>query len=100
MLIGAGLLMVNLGYSLPFSAWHFLPIPLIAVGVWGLSFPGRHLSRAGGAWSLSVGLYLACGIFDLFGLGWGTAWPIFLIGLGLAIILGRNSRSDRVIHGA
>lgn len=90
MLIGAYLLMANLGFRLPFDLWHYLPVPFLAVGVWGLSFPNRHVNRAMGAWSLGIGLYLACGIFNLFGLGWTTAWPIFLIGLGLAIIFGRD----------
>ncbi len=90
MLIGAYLLMANLGFGLPFELWHYLPVPFLAVGVWGLSFPNRHVNRATGAWSLGIGLYLACGIFNLFGLGWATAWPLFLIGLGLAIIFGRD----------
>jgi hypothetical protein len=90
MLAGSYLLISNLGFSLPFALWHFLPVPFVVAGVWGLSFPNRHLNRAGGAWSLGIGVYLACGFFNVFGLGWGTAWPVFIIGLGLAIILGRD----------
>lgn len=103
MLLGAYLLAVNLGFSIPFSLWNYLPLPFIAVGVMGLSFPGRHLSRAGGAWMLCVGLYLACGMFHLLGLSWGTAWPIFIIGAGLSVILRRDDRlrrHHRVIHGS
>jgi hypothetical protein len=112
MLIGGYLLMANLGYGLPFSLLHFLPLPFIAVGVWGLIFPNRHVGRDTGVWALTLGLYFACGVYHLFGLSWGSAWPIFLVGLGLAILLGphgdarcrrhrdRDADGDQVIHGA
>jgi hypothetical protein len=106
MVVGAYLLAENLGFSLPFSIWDFLPVPFLALGVLGLSFPGRHLSRSGGVWMLGVGLYLACGIFNLLGLSWNTAWPIFIIGAGLSVILRRDDcwrrgrGPNRVTHGA
>jgi hypothetical protein len=103
MLVGGYLLLLNLGYGLPFSIWHYLPLPFIAAGVWGLSFPSRHLSRSGGAWALCLGLYLACGTFNLFGLSWGTAWPIFIVGAGLDVMIGGDrqchDRRHRVLHG-
>ena len=102
MLVGGYLLALNLGWVMPFSIWDYLPLPFIALGVLGLSFPNRHLSRSGGAWMLGVGIYLACGMFNIFGLSWGTAWPIFLIGAGLSVIFRRDGcgRRSRVIHGA
>lgn len=105
MLVGAYLLGANLGFDFGFSIWNYLPLPFIVAGVIGLSFPSRHMSRAGGAWLLGVGLYLACGMFNLLGLGWGTAWPVFLIGAGLSVILRRGDarrcgRARVNIHGA
>jgi hypothetical protein len=108
--IGGYLLLSNLGYGLPFSLLHFLPIPFIAAGIWGLVLPGRHMARRSGAWILTVGIYLACSVYELFGLSWGTAWPIFLVGLGTVIAVGHDvdcrgcgdddTKRDRVIHGA
>jgi len=95
MALGACLLAANLGWSLPYSVWNVVPLFFIGLGVIGLSFPSRHIGRARGAWLLGVGVYLACGMFNLFGLGWDTAWPIFIIGGGLAVILSRDS----VWHG-
>jgi Domain of unknown function (DUF5668) len=94
MLLGGYLLADNLGFSLPYSIFNALPLVFIGAGVIGLSFPSRHLPRSKGAWLLGIGLYLACGMFHLFGLGWGTAWPIFIIGAGLAIILSRDRLGD------
>ena len=101
-LVGGYLLAVNMGLVLPFSIWDYLPLPFIAIGVLGVSFPSRYLSRSGGAWLLGVGLYLACGMFNIFGLSWGTAWPIFIVGAGLSVIFRRDDcrRRGRVIHGA
>lgn len=95
MLVGAWLLASNLGLELPFSLWNFVPVLFIAVGVVGLCVPNRHISRARGAWMLGVGIYLACGIFNLLGLSWGTAWPIFIIGAGLSVIFRRDHCSHR-----
>jgi len=108
MLVGAWLLAANLGWSLPYSMYSAIPLVFIGVGIVGLSFPSRHISRARGAWLLGVGVYLACGFFNVLGLNWGTAWPIVIIGGGLAVMLSRNDlhcddrgrRRSRVIHGA
>ncbi len=111
MLLGGYLLLSNLGYGLPFSLRHFLPVPFLAVGMWGLAFPNRHVGRDTGAWALMLGLYFACSVYHLFGLSWGSAWPILLVGLGMAMVLGRDdglrcrrrdsdADRDRVIHGA
>ncbi|HEY0943517.1 MAG TPA: hypothetical protein VGE08_25760 [Steroidobacter sp.] len=90
LIMGALLLAVNLGYSLPWGWWRYVPWLLIMVGVWGLAVPSRHLDRVGGVWLLAAGLYLLFGIFDWWGLGWGGAWPIFVIAAGLGFILYRH----------
>jgi hypothetical protein len=106
MLLGGWLLAVNLGWSLPYSICKALPAIFIVAGVVGLSFPNRHISRARGAWLIGVGLYLACGFFAVFGLSWGTAWPILMVGGGLALMLrddmhgcDRGRRRDRTLLG-
>jgi len=85
--LGAVLLADNLGYELPQGWWQYYPIPLIVVGLWGLIRPNRHLDRSGGVWLLAIGLYCLIGVFDLFGLGWTGAWPIFIIAAGLSFML-------------
>lgn len=90
LIMGALLLAVNLGYALPWGWWQYAPWLLIALGVWGLAVPSRHLDRVGGVWLLATGVYFLFGIFDWWGLGWGGAWPIFVIAAGLGFILHRH----------
>jgi len=89
------MLAVNLGYEIPTGWWRYFPVPLIALGLWGLVLPTRHLDRSGGIWLLATGLYCLVGVFNLFGLGWGTAWPIFVIASGLSFLVRDTSRERR-----
>lgn len=103
--LGGLMLAVNLGYSLPEGWWRWFPVPLIAFGLWGLILPSRHLDRSGGVWLLATGIYCLIGIFGLFGLGWGSAWPIFVIAAGLSFIVGRYRprhvpEDDPAVRGA
>lgn len=95
LVLGALLLAVNLGYGLPIGWWEYLPMLLIAFGLWGLVLPNRHIDRVGGVWMMATGLYFLIGIFDLWDLGWTGGWPIFVIAAGLGFILHRHD--DR--HG-
>jgi hypothetical protein len=88
--LGALMLAINLGYGLPVGWWQFFPVPLIALGLWGMIMPTRHLDRSGGVWLIATGVYCLIGVFDLFNLGWGGAWPIFVIAAGLSFVLHRH----------
>lgn len=90
LVLGALMLAVNLGFGLPAGWWQYLPWLLIAFGVWGLAVPSRHLDRVGGVWMLATGMYFLFGLFNWWGLGWGGAWPIFVIAAGLGFILHRH----------
>lgn len=92
--LGALMLAINLGYELPTGWWRYFPVPFIALGLWGLLVPSRHLDRSGGIWLLATGIYCSIGVFSLFGLGWGTAWPIFVIASGLSFMV-RDTPCDR-----
>jgi hypothetical protein len=94
LLLGALLLAVNLGYGLPVGWWEYLPMLLIAFGLWGLVLPNRHVDRVGGVWMIATGVYFLCGIFNWWGLGWGGGWPIFVIAAGLGFILHRHDDRD------
>lgn len=93
--LGVLLLAVNLGYGMPVGWWQYFPVVLIALGLWGLILPNRHLDRSGGVWMLATGLYFLTGIFDLWDLGWTGAWPIFVIAAGLGFMLHRQDDGGR-----
>jgi hypothetical protein len=100
--LGGLMLAINLGYQLPIAWWRYFPVPLIALGVWGLVLPSRHLDRSGGIWLLATGVYCLIGVFGLFSLGWGSAWPIFVIAAGLSFMVrdvGRERRTPDASGG-
>jgi hypothetical protein len=86
-LVGALLLLINLGFGVPPGLWRYWPLAPIALGVVGIVAPTRHLRRSGGIWMLASGLYCQIGTLHLFDLGWSSAWPIFIIAAGLSVIV-------------
>ncbi|MBM0103893.1 hypothetical protein JM946_04025 [Steroidobacter sp. S1-65] len=94
LVVGALMLAVNLGFGLPEGWWRYLPWLLIAFGLWGLAVPSRHLDRVGGVWMFATGLYFLFGLYHWWGLGWGGAWPIFVIAAGLGFILHRHDEGS------
>jgi len=102
LLFGAVLLAANLGFTIPLDFRLHWPIPLMLFGVVGLVFPSRHLGRTGGLWLFAIGLYGQIGVAGWFGLGWSTAWPLFLIASGLNVIMNRRRPKDspQVTHEA
>jgi hypothetical protein len=93
--LGAAMLAVNLGYEIPLGWWRYFPVPLMVLGLWGVVAPSRHLDRSGGIWLLATGLYCLIGVFGLFSLGWGTAWPVFVIASGLSFLIRDAGRARR-----
>ena len=94
LLLGALLLAGNLGYGLPEGWWQYAPVLLIAFGLWGVVAPSHHMDRHGGIWLIASGLYCLIGIFDLWGLDWSSAWPVFVIAAGLGFIVRRLPREE------
>lgn len=90
--LGFVLLALKLGLSLPWHLWKYFPVPLIALGIWGLVQPTRYLDRTGGLWLLAAGIYCLISTFGLFGLSWWSAWPIYVIAAGIAVMMDRDSR--------
>src|SRR5688572_1442850 len=86
MVVGASLLALNLGVYLPCLLSMYFPVPLFALGLWGIVSPTSGLDRVAGVWLLAAGLYCLIGIFQLFGLGW-NAWSIFIVALGASVIM-------------
>jgi len=84
--VGAMLLAVNLGVDLPHRVWNYWPFLLIAMGTAKLALGARD-GCGDGFWLLLGGLYGWISIWHVWGLTWGTAWPIFVIAGGLSVLL-------------
>lgn len=100
--VGALMLMFNLGFGFPPGLWRYWPTGLIVLGVIGLVAPNRHLQRAGAIWILAVGVYWQISLLNLFDLGFASAWPIFIIAAGLSVIFDPKDvgpRADGNRHG-
>jgi hypothetical protein len=83
---GAFALAVNLGLSR--DVWEYWPVLLLAIGVVQMLWPGTARERLGGFTLIGVGIYGFVSMFEIFGLHFGTAWPILLVFLGIRIVLG------------
>lgn len=94
--IGALLLALNLGWGVPLAFWDYWPLFLILPGLAGLIGPSRHLTRSGGLWLLTTGIYCQISVTDWMGLGWFSAWPVFVIAYGIDIIVGRGIECRRM----
>lgn len=86
LLLGGLLLAGNLGYEIPVRVWNWWPFLLIALGAARLLGLGGA-RRGGGLWLLAAGVYGWIGTWNLFGLTWHSAWPVFLIALGVHFVL-------------
>ncbi|HLF55608.1 MAG TPA: DUF5668 domain-containing protein [Thermoanaerobaculia bacterium] len=97
LLLAAGgfLLAKNMGFDVPGSVWSYWPLFLIGLGAAKLLWPGSSEDRNGGFWLVVVGIYGWISTRELFGLDWGTAWPIVLVALGLQIALETGLRGRR-----
>lgn len=96
--IGGLLLAGNLGFDVPRRVWSYWPFLLLGLGLVKLLWPGSTDERRSGFWLIVVGLYGWINVWHLFGLDWGSSWPIFLIAAGLTIVFeglsGRRRRGE------
>lgn len=86
--LGTLLLALNLGWNLPVAVWDYWPLALIVPGLLAIVLPSGHLNRSGGIWLVAIGVYCQISISDFIGLGWFTAWPVFVIAYGVDMIIG------------
>jgi hypothetical protein len=99
LLIGAFALAANLGMAMPHEWWLYWPWLLVVMGALQFALPGTFRDRLGGYWLLVVGVWGLINVYGLFGLYWGTSWPIFIIALGLRVALGglfRRTDAERI----
>jgi hypothetical protein len=85
-LIGALVFAANVGVDVPHGVWSYWPFLLMAGGAAKLFF-GRGRALGEGFWLLLAGLYCWVSVWNLWGLTWGTAWPIFLVAAGFSMVL-------------
>jgi hypothetical protein len=85
--LGALMLSDNLGLDLPIRLWNLWPLVVVGLGAIKMLWPGDAEERTSGFWILTGGLYCWISSWRLFGLHWGSAWPIFLIAIGVQIVL-------------
>ena len=107
MLIGVLVFAANLGIDVPHGVWNYWPFLLIAGGGMRMILSP---SVGEGYWLLLAGLYCWVSTWNLWGLTWGTAWPIFLVAGGLSMVLepwfgdgkrrGRRDDADALDGGA
>jgi hypothetical protein len=95
-LIGSALVLAGLGFLVGQAGWvlfsvtprHWPIIPLF-FGVARIVAPsadGRRNYR-GGVWLVSIGLWGLVSEFGLFGLRYGTSWPLLVVAAGVNIVL-------------
>ncbi|MEO7793300.1 MAG: DUF5668 domain-containing protein [Thermoanaerobaculia bacterium] len=96
--IGGLLLAVNLGLDVPHGVWNYWPFLLIAMGSVKLLVVRDGDRDGGGVWLILSGLYGWISIWHVWGLNWGTAWPIFVIAGGLSVLF-RPKSFDRGRRG-
>ena len=89
--IGTLLLALNLGWGVPVVFWDYWPLMLIVPGLVAIVAPTRHITRSGGIWLVAWGVYCQVGISDWLGLGWFSAWPVFVIAFGIDMIVGQGT---------
>jgi Domain of unknown function (DUF5668) len=87
LIIGSVALAANLGIHIPRDWWEYAPWILVGLGAVQLAWPGNLSARLNGFWLVAVGFILLICINEWFGLHWFTAWPLFVIALGIRIVL-------------
>jgi len=89
----------NVGYIDISSLWRFWPLILIALGITRMIQPEVQRRRSSGVWLVMIGSWLLIGSLGLFGLGYGSAWPLLIVAVGAGMIWESLSRQERAKGG-
>ena len=96
-LLGLALMVLGLGFLLHrLDLWHihvsgqYWPFILLFIGAVRLVFgplrTRRGRSRRGGVLMINIGLWGLISEFELFGLDYGTSWPLLIVAVGLNMV--------------
>lgn len=104
-LIGGLLIADNLGFDVRRGVWSYWPLLVVGMGAARIAFSSGDRETIGsGLWILLGGVYCWISTWNLWGLSWHTAWPIFVVAGGLSMIVtprgGRLRRRERRRGGA
>jgi hypothetical protein len=95
LVFGAFALAINLGFRIPRDFWDYWPAIPLTIGLAQMAWPGSTRDRLSGYWLVVLGIYGFITVFEIFGLHWGTSWPIWIVALGIRIVLGGILREGR-----
>jgi hypothetical protein len=87
LLIGGVMLASELGFEVPVRLWSWWPLVPLALGLSRALLSTDPERRRGAYWLIVVGVWGGICVLGLFGLGWGSSWPIWLIAIGLRVAL-------------
>lgn len=86
LLMGLAFLLDNLDVLSLGSIWDHWPLILVAIGIGRMLAPGTSRDCGGGLWWVFIGCWLYVSVQHLWGLNFGTSWPILLIGVGVSMV--------------
>ncbi len=100
MFAGLAMLADHMGISAIHLSGKFWPLVLIAFGgVRFLAPPTRRDGHAGsrwmGVWFIYLGLWFFVNEFHVLGLGYGSSWPLLIVGAGIGIVWRAIEDPDR-----
>jgi hypothetical protein len=94
--LAVGLVLLGVGIAMLLDAidaweigmlWRFWPLILIAIGLANAYEAFRRRQGDGSYFLLGVGLWMLAGSFNVFGLSYGSAFPIAIIVVGFGAVL-------------
>ena len=90
LVIGVGFLIGQMGIVHVRVSSRLWPLILVVMGlarvVWPRARDGQKPTRRGGIWLLSIGIWGLISEFRLFGLHYGTSWPLLIIAAGINMV--------------
>jgi len=87
LVIGGVLLASKLGFEVPVRLWSWWPVVPLALGLSRALLSTDPQRRRGAYWLIVIGVWGGICVLGLFGLDWGSSWPIWLIAIGLRVVL-------------